>query len=206
MADGTDEQDLVKALDNVASAAAGIGSTPTSGSYGTPDSTAQPVAGAVPSPFPPITQLPTPLPSRPSETPSTFTIPDPLNLAPAAEPQPEPADETPVTAPTDSTMPGFEPAIPAPSDSSTPSEDTGPLASIKQDALVELRPLVDKLTLSPEEKFDTYLLLIRSTDDTELIGPAHEAAKAITDETRRAEALLDIIKEIDYLSHPKTDA
>ncbi|MBP7774998.1 MAG: hypothetical protein KA069_00185, partial [Candidatus Saccharimonas sp.] len=67
----------------------------------------------------------------------------------------------------------------------------------------ELRPLVDKLTLAPEEKFDTYLLLIRSTDDKTLIAPAHEAAKAIVDEARRAQALLDIIKEIDFLSHPQ---
>ena len=84
-------------------------------------------------------------------------------------------------------------------------EPNGPLESIKKDALVELRPLVDKLNVSAEEKFDTYLLLIRSTDDADLIQPAHEAAKAITDETRRAAALLDIIKEIDYLSHPKNN-
>jgi len=74
------------------------------------------------------------------------------------------------------------------------------LDAIKQDALTELRPLVDKLDVSPEEKFDTYLLLLRSTDDKELIAPAHEAARNITDEARRAQALLDIIKEIDYLS------
>lgn len=77
---------------------------------------------------------------------------------------------------------------------------TGELDSIKQQALVELQPLVDKLDVSPEEKFDTYLLLLRSTDDKALIAPAHEAAKSITDETRRAQALLDIIKEIDFLS------
>ena len=74
------------------------------------------------------------------------------------------------------------------------------LDTIKQDALTELRPLIDKLDVSPEEKFDTYLLLLRSTDDKALIGPAHEAARLITDEARRAQALLDIIKEIDYLS------
>jgi len=39
-----------------------------------------------------------------------------------------------------------------------------------------------------------------------LIAPAHIAAQAITDEKRRAEALLDIIKEIDYLSRNKTAA
>ncbi len=75
------------------------------------------------------------------------------------------------------------------------------LESIKLEALQELRPLVDKLNVSPEEKFDTYLLLLRSTDDKALIEPAHEAARAIADETRRAQALLDVIKEIDFLSN-----
>jgi hypothetical protein len=79
----------------------------------------------------------------------------------------------------------------------------GEFDEIKKDALSELRPLVDKLDLDPDEKFDTYLLLIRSTDDKSLIAPAHEAAKNIPDETKRAKALLDIIKEIDYLSAPE---
>ncbi len=81
----------------------------------------------------------------------------------------------------------------------TPAADGG-LSDVKQQAIVELRPLVDKLNLSPEEKFDTLLLLIRSTDDKTLIAPAHDAAKEIADETKRAQALLDIIKEIDFLS------
>ncbi|HRQ86584.1 MAG TPA: hypothetical protein PLY16_00570, partial [Candidatus Saccharibacteria bacterium] len=63
-----------------------------------------------------------------------------------------------------------------------------------------LRPLIDKVDLAPEEKLDTYLLLIRSTDDQALIAPAYAAAQSIADEKRKAEALLDIIKEIDYLS------
>lgn len=83
------------------------------------------------------------------------------------------------------------------------SQANGSLDSIKKEALGELRPLVDKLNVSPEEKFDTYLLLIRSTDDKTLIAPAHEAAKAIKDEAKRADALLNIIKEIDYLSNPQ---
>ena len=56
-------------------------------------------------------------------------------------------------------------------------------------------------TSLPKKKFDTYLLLIRSTDDKTLIAPAHEAAKNIADESRRAQALLDVIKEIDFLSN-----
>lgn len=77
---------------------------------------------------------------------------------------------------------------------------SGSLDSIKKDALEELRPLVGKLNLPAEEKFDTLLLIIRSTDDQSLLGPAHDAAKAIQDESRRAQALLDVIKEIDYFS------
>jgi hypothetical protein len=77
---------------------------------------------------------------------------------------------------------------------------TGELDALKKSALEELRPLVGKLNLPPEDKFDTLLLIIRSTDDQTLLAPAHEAAKAIPDETKRAQALLDVIKEIDYFS------
>jgi hypothetical protein len=115
---------------------------------------------------------------------------------PAAEPA-----VTPITPPTSAAP---EPIVPAPAPAAAapapvPTADES-LEGIKKDALNELRPLVDKLNVSPEEKFDTYLLLLRSTDDRSLIGPAHDAAKDIADETRRAQALLDVIKEIDYLS------
>ena len=98
-----------------------------------------------------------------------------------------------------------EPVMPTPVVSTpTPTATVDPaLDTIKQTALNELRPLVDKLDVSPEEKFDTYLLLLRSTDDKTLIAPAHDAAIAIVDEARRAQALLDIIKEIDYFSNPR---
>lgn len=75
------------------------------------------------------------------------------------------------------------------------------LEEIKKDALSELRPLIDKLDVTPEEKFDTLLLIIRSTDDQSLLAATHEAAKAIPDDSRRAQALLDIIKEIDFFSN-----
>ncbi len=77
------------------------------------------------------------------------------------------------------------------------------LDKLKASALDELRPLVGKLNLSPEDKFDTLLLIIRSTDDHSLLDEAHETAKKIADDTRRAQALLDVIKEIDYFSAQK---
>lgn len=122
-------------------------------------------------------------------------------------------EETPVT-PTPFTTPAVDPTPviapqPAVIGYNQPQTSIVPvtgnsLDSIKKDALLELRPLVDKLDLSPEEKFDIYLLLLRSTDDKTLIEPAHETARNIADESKRAQALLDIIKEIDYLSNPVT--
>lgn len=56
-------------------------------------------------------------------------------------------------------------ADPTPATSPTESLDV-----IKSTALSELRPLIDHVDLPAEEKFDTYLMLIRSTDDTSLIA------------------------------------
>jgi len=112
---------------------------------------------------------------------------------------PAPLDESPVV-PSETPVVPFQMPTPL---SSTASSD---LEGVKKDAIQELRPLIDHIDLPPEEKFDTYLLLIRSTDDATLIAPAHTAAVAITDEKRKAEALLDIIKEIDYLSKKEQTA
>ena len=83
------------------------------------------------------------------------------------------------------------------------SQDDDSLDPIKNQALEELRPLIEKLNIPAEETFEPYLLLIRSSDDKSLIAPAHQTALLIEDETKRAEALLDIIKEIEYLSSAK---
>lgn len=118
----------------------------------------------------------------------------PVIQLPTEEPtaQDAPATNTPIIAPAVEEPAPF--VAPAPL-----AEDTG-LEAIKNKALDELRPLINRADIPAEEKFDTYLMLIRSTDDSSLIGPAHEAALSITDETRKAEALIDVIKEIDYLS------
>lgn len=141
-------------------------------------------------------QVPVSVPAQDSamqfqETPIATSAPQ---VEAYAEPQPAFVPEAPQPV----EQPAFEqPAFVAPT-------GNGDLEGIKKDALIELRPLIDKVTLPAEEKFDTYLMLIRSTDDSSLIGPAHAIAQSITDETRRAEALLDIIKEIDYLSNSQS--
>lgn len=131
--------------------------------------------------------------ASPVINPATIS-PDPV----ATDQNDEPAIDIAKPATPEPVTPTPAVSAPAPAATADPALDT-----IKQTALNELRPLVDKLDVSPEEKFDTYLLLLRSTDDKTLIAPAHDAAVAIVDEARRAQALLDIIKEIDYFSNPR---
>ena len=120
--------------------------------------------------------------------------------APEAAPATEEASTEEVAAPDvpEITLPS--PAGAADAAASAPNM-TPELEGLKKEALSELRPLVDKLTLPADEKFDTLLLIIRSTDDQTLLNEAHEAAKGIEDETKRAAALLDVIKEIDYFAN-----
>ncbi|MCA9332910.1 hypothetical protein KDA00_03480 [Candidatus Saccharibacteria bacterium] len=87
---------------------------------------------------------------------------------------------------------------PAQDNNSTQAVDD--LLSIKQDALKQLNPLVSHLDQNPEEKFRTTLMMIQASDDQSLIKTAYEAAKQITDEKAKAQALLDIVNEINYFT------
>lgn len=175
-APATDDQELAKVLESMNNATA---STPPADQPAEPVvdvSQVQPAEPVTTDPGSPLQFEETP-PAEP--TPVEVTPTDPASYG-----TPEPVTETPVASP-------------------APAAD-GELESIKQSALQELRPLVDRLDLPAEEKFNTLLLIIRSTDDKSLVAATHEAAKAIEDETKRAAALLDVIKEIDYFSHPQS--
>ncbi len=86
--------------------------------------------------------------------------------------------------------------------SATPVVDANhdELLDIKQGALQELTPLVGHLEQSPEEKFKTTMMMIQATDDHTLIKSAYDSAKQITDEKTRAQALLDVVNEINYFT------
>jgi hypothetical protein len=154
------------------------GSTVSSGQDNSASPTATPASVA-----PPINS---------SQVPETEGAP-PSDLAAPASPSAPSASAPPPTA----SPPAVTPPI-------TPAAAPNELVNIKRDALAELRPLVDKLTLPPEEKFNTLLLIIRSTDDASLLPAAHAAARAIPDENHRAQALLDVIKEVDFFGQSKS--
>jgi hypothetical protein len=74
------------------------------------------------------------------------------------------------------------------------------LLNLKQQALQSLAPLVDHLEQDPEEKFKTTMMMIQASDNAELIPEAYEAANKIADEKVRAQALLDVVNEINYFT------
>jgi hypothetical protein len=103
------------------------------------------------------------------------------------------------------------PAVPKPSYSApTPTDDTNytanDLIDIKQKALQQLSPLVGHLDQSPEDKFRTTMMMIQASDDQTLVKDAFAAANAIEDEKVRAQALLDIVNEINYFTAQHPDA
>ncbi|HKR82297.1 MAG TPA: hypothetical protein VJR27_04850 [Candidatus Saccharimonadales bacterium] len=91
--------------------------------------------------------------------------------------------------------PASAPAAPA-----APSANNDELLSIKQQALQQLTPLVGHLDQTPEEKFRTTMMMIQASDNDDLIKEAYAAAQSIPDEKTRAQALLDIVNEINYFT------
>lgn len=91
------------------------------------------------------------------------------------------------------------PAAPAATPMSAPAS-TDDLVRMKQEALQHLQPLVSNLQQSPEEEFRTLMMMIQATDDKSMLQKALEAAKRIGDDKMRAQAMLDVINEINYFT------
>jgi len=93
------------------------------------------------------------------------------------------------------------PSVPLPTPGSNVSAGgSDALLDIKQHALQQLTPLVGHLDQSPEEKFRTTMMMIQASDNQDLIKEAYEAANSISDEKAKAQALLDIVNEINYFT------
>lgn len=79
------------------------------------------------------------------------------------------------------------------------------LLVLKQQALNDLAPLVNQLEQTPEEQFRTTMMMIQSTDNQALLKDAYAAAQTIEDKKVRAQALLDVVNEINYFTQ-KTES
>lgn len=93
------------------------------------------------------------------------------------------------------------PVTTSPTDDATaPSIPDSDLLALKQQALSDLGPLINQLDQTPEERFRTTMMMLQSTDNQTLIKEAYAAAQKITDEKARAQALLDVVNEINYFT------
>lgn len=140
---------------------------------------------------------PNPLATDPATGVSLPTTPAD-NTVPAYLETPQPA-----SSPLPDASLSDETAQPLPSEVAAGEPVDQELLSLKQQALSELTPLVDHLEQTPEEKFRTTMMMIQSTDNQALIKEAYAAAQAIPDEKARAQALLDVINEINYFTQQK---
>lgn len=118
---------------------------------------------------------------------------DLLGHKPGEPTTPVAPSSSPLTKPTVAPAP----AAAAPSPTATSPEQ---LVEIRKQALKDLTPLVDKLDQTPEEKFRTAMMLIQASDNDALIKMAYDAAQKITDDATRAQALLDVVNEINYFT------
>jgi hypothetical protein len=125
-----------------------------------------------------------------SVNPAPVITPTVVDNAPAVEAVPTVVEDVPVPVP--DTLP------------ETPGSQE--LLDLKQQVLSQLSPLVSHLEQSPEEKFRTTMMLIQTTDNPTMLKDAYQAAQAITDEKLRAQALLDVVNEINYFTQQSAES
>jgi len=104
---------------------------------------------------------------------------------------------TSLPSPTSAATSDETPAAPAKPVAAPAMDD---LVNLKQNALQQLSPLLGHLDQTPEEKFRTTMMMIQASDNHELLNAAYEAAQQIEDEKVRAQALLDVVNEINYFT------
>jgi hypothetical protein len=102
--------------------------------------------------------------------------------------------------PSDNSAPAAQETVVPSNDPAPAAPVGGDLLDIKQQALQALSPLLGHLDQTPEERFRTTMMMIQAADNQSLIPTAYEAAQQIGDEKTRAQALLDIVNEINYFT------
>jgi hypothetical protein len=177
------DNDLQKAIDNITNTTNidPVFSDPVAAPSSVPEGDTGELSDLI-GPFPePKIEVPAPAP-EPLAPLDPINIPD-LNAQTQGFNQPAPLS-TPAPAP----------VMPTPS----PSETLN-MHQVKEAALRDLIPILDRLNMSASQKFNTYRDIFEELKDYTVLDPAYKAASEITDDTERAEALLYLIEAIDKM-------
>ncbi|MBO7560640.1 hypothetical protein J6T21_01190 [Candidatus Saccharibacteria bacterium] len=131
-----------------------------------------------------------PMFSDPIAAPSTIPEGDTGEMGEPVGPFPAPEPEINLPEPPAPAVP--DAPAPAPIDPTTGLN----VNQIKEAALRDLLPLVDKLNLGAKERFDLYCDAFKELRDYAILEPAYLAAREIPDDQARAEALLYVVNTI----------
>ena len=209
------DNDLQKAIDDITKTTAGDPIFADSVAAPEPTPVETPVAPAPQFATPEPTPMPTP-PAHPVDpmvnpvaNPNpmpTFTAPAPL---PAPTPVPVAVSEAPVPV-AEAPAPAPEQIVPAGSNKIEEEivtvapfvDDSGELSikQVKEAALRGLAPILSKMDVPAEHKFDIYKNVIDNYHDSSVLEPAYRAASEIADDKERGEALLYLVDSIDGMN------
>ena len=140
----------------------------------------------------PVGPFPEPQVTIPAQSPEPMA---PLMTDFALPPLPE-VPEVP-EMPAAPAMP-IEPVMPAEPVAEMPAMGLN-MAQVKEAALRDLAPILDHMNVNPAQKFRIYRDMFQSLRDYTVLEPAYRAAKEISDEHERGEALLFLIEAIDKM-------
>ena len=178
------DNDLQKAIDNITNTTSNdpVFSDPVAAPSSVPEGDTGELSAPV-GPFPePKLEMVAPAPEPIAPLEAMNNIPD---LA-----MPEPA---PAPAPTPEPIPEISAPMPEPTPHGLSTSE------IKKAALRDLVPLLGKVHMDPNQKFNTYRDIFEDLKDYTVLDPAYQAAREIPDDTARAEALLYLVKSIDRM-------
>lgn len=135
--------------------------------------------------------------------------PESLTAEPALAPEPMPKptiqSTTPIAPPAPEPITPPAPITPEPAAPITPPNHFNmPLSNlnthqVKEAALRDLIPLLDRLNMTPSQKFNICRNIFEDLRDYTVLEQAYRAASDIADATERAEALLYLVESIDKM-------
>lgn len=136
-----------------------------------------------PKPAQPAPSQPAAMPAAPSQPANTMKLP----TMPSPAPAPAPSMAMP-------SMPSMGGSF------GRPMSYGADISKVKEAALKELFPIMDRVEVEPEKRFLLYQEMLNTMRDKAVIAPAYEAARQIRDDKVRADSLLYLINSIDEMS------
>lgn len=131
----------------------------------------------------PAPSQPAAMPAAPSQPANTMKLP----TMPSPAPAPAPSMAMP-------SMPSMGGGF------GRPMSYGADISKVKEAALKELFPIMDRVEVEPEKRFLLYQEMLNTMRDKAVIAPAYEAARQIRDDKVRADSLLYLINSIDEMS------